>query len=49
MVSSSQFDDFPRVWDVNTCKVLLQLKGHTRVAGVAWSKDGRTITTIRSR
>jgi WD40 repeat protein len=45
MVSSSQFDDFSRVWDVNTGKVLLQLKEHTKVAGVAWSKDGKHILT----
>jgi WD40 repeat protein len=45
MVSSSQFDDFSRVWDVNTGKVLLQLKGHTKVASVAWSKDGKYILT----
>jgi WD40 repeat protein len=45
MVSSSQFDDFSRVWDVSTGKVLLELKGHTKVAGVAWSKDGKHILT----
>jgi WD40 repeat protein len=37
-------DTVARVWDVETGKELLQLKGHTGpVHGLAWSKDGKHI------